>query len=153
MSEYPTWPALNEQNQRDMNKQLKRIADALESQNDVLRDLILTREAKSITTELKQEDQELHVDTKIYDSLEVTEEIIMDTNDVTVMNQTDKAILVHKQGYQKWIPKSLIEEPTEVVDGFFGHIIIRDKRGGEKTAPKDWFPKKPWDKYEVYKKR
>ena len=128
-----------------IKKQTKRIADGIEQlveQGRILKD------AKAISSVLQAEDKQFTKET-----LEIAEEVIMDLNDVQVIVQTEKALLVTKKGFQKWIPKSFIEEPKIVADSFYGNIIIRtEKKGEEKNAPDDWFHKKKWDKLQVVKK-
>ena len=83
----------------------------------------------------------------IVDTLRVEEkeEVIMDLKDITIMVITEKAILVFKKGFQKWLPKSTIKEPTEFVEGFFGHIVLTKDGEG-------WIPEESWDKYEPKKR-
>ena len=145
----PSWEAIYDQNKRDMITQLKRIADALENQNKILLERNQTVEAaKQIIAELKGEDKELQVDTITYDNLDVKEEVIMDLTEVTIMVITGKAILAVKKGFQKWIPKSTIEEfdKLDINEGDF----LKDIPLTE--AAEKWFPKKVWEKYEVKKR-
>ena len=76
----------------------------------------------------------------------MTEEIIMDLKDVQCIATTEKAILVTKKGYQKWIPISQISENTKAIEegDFLEDIELNEKA-------KNWIPDKPWDKFEVFK--
>ena len=56
-----------------INKNTKRIADALEKANKLFIDFMAFRKAENIVRELKEED--LKVDTKVYDGLKVVEEV------------------------------------------------------------------------------
>lgn len=108
----------------------------------MLKSVNIKLNANAIVSTLKVENKE-------------TEAIIMDLTEVTIMVITDKAILAVKKGYQKWVPKSLIEDNDILTfeEGMFMEdIALRDKNEAEKNAPKDWFPKKPWEKYEVKKR-
>lgn len=68
------------------------------------------------------------------------EDVRQNLTDVFFYFKTEKAWLVIKNGYQKWVPFSLIEEPKEAVIGFQGNIILTEE--AEK-----WVHKKPWDKF------
>jgi len=60
-----------------IEKQLERIADALEGRNKISMEMLAMWRAEGIAQELKQEDaveSALKVDTKIYDGIEVKEE-------------------------------------------------------------------------------
>ena len=77
----------------------------------------------------------------------VTEEVIMDLTDVQCIATTEKAILVTKKGYQKWIPLSQMSPNTKTIgEGDFLEDIELTENA------KKWIPDKPWDKFEVYKR-
>ena len=124
-----------------IHKKTKRIADSLDK-------LVNKNIAREMIQGLKAEDQELQVDTIVYDGLEVEEDVIMDLTEVTIMVITGKAILAVKKGFQKWIPKSTIKEfdKLDINEGDF----LKDIPLTE--AAEKWFPKKVWDKYEVKKR-
>lgn len=79
---------------------------------------------------------------------EETEEVIMDLTKVQCIAVTDKAILVTKEGYQKWIPLSQISENTKTIEAgdFLEEIELIEKA-------KKWIPDKSWDKFKVVKNR
>ena len=81
------------------------------------------------------------------DNTEVKEEVLMDLEEVTVMAQTDKSLLVVKKGYQKWVAFSLIINGNPGVENgtFMDGIDLKDK--AEK-----WFHDKTWEKFKVVKK-
>ena len=74
------------------------------------------------------------------------EEVIMDLKGVQCIATTEKAILVTKKGYQKWIPISQISENTKTIEegDFLEDIELTENA-------KKWIPDKPWDKYKVVK--
>ena len=121
-----------------INKSLERIADALEKLNTNLMPIL----SKGITNILKGEDQQFNKETS-----EITGEVLMDLKEVTVMVHTEKAILVTKKGFQKWIPISTIEDGDDGINegDFLTNIVLTEK--GSK-----WIPNKSWDKLKVVKK-
>ena len=78
----------------------------------------------------------------------VTEQMLMDLTEVTVIAQSGKAFLVLKKGYQKWIPYSQLYDVEErFEDGqFLQNVPLNEK--AEK-----WMHNKPWDKYKAVKNR
>ena len=82
------------------------------------------------------------------DNVTVTETMLMDLTEVTVIAQSGKAFLVLKKGYQKWIPYSQLYDVEErFEDGqFLQNIMLNEK--AEK-----WMHNKPWDKYKAVKNR
>ena len=82
------------------------------------------------------------------DNVTVTEVVLMDLTEVTVIAQSGKAFLVLKKGYQKWIPYSQLYDVEErFEDGqFLQNIMLNEK--AEK-----WMHNKPWDKYKAVKNR
>lgn len=139
------WDAVRDDRDVEKIKALKRIADALEQLVEQGR---ISKDAKAIVEVLKVEDKELQVDSKVYDGLEVKEEVLMNLAEVTIMVVTEKAIMVVKRGYQKWIPKSAIKDSDAMTfeEGtFVENIPLTDK--GEK-----WIPNESWEKYEVKKR-
>jgi len=73
--------------------------------------------------------------------------MIMDLTEVTVIATTEKAILVTKRGYQKWLPFSVIEGGNSGInEGDFLTDIVLTEKGSK------WIPDKVWDKLEVRKK-
>jgi len=109
--------------------------------------------AKEIVETLKQEEIVNH-------TVEKGEEVLMDLKNVTIMASTEKALLVTKEGLQKWVPKSTI------LGVFFrdykeGKILLTDLEGLEDgnylnevelTEKGAWIDKKGWDKLEVRKR-
>ena len=131
----------------NVESELKRIADGF----DKLRELLIPILALVVKGTLKEEnavESTLQVDSKVYDGLEVREEVLMNLKEVTIMVVTEKAIMVVKRGYQKWIPKSTIKDSDAMTfeEGIFAEDIpLTDK--GEK-----WIPNEYWEKYEVQKR-
>ena len=82
------------------------------------------------------------------DNVTVTETMLMDLTEVTVIAQSGKAFLVLKKGYQKWIPYSqLYDVEQRFEDGqFLQNIMLNEK--AEK-----WMHNKPWDKFKAVKNR
>ena len=82
------------------------------------------------------------------DNVTVTEQMLMDLTEVTVIAQSGKAFLVLKKGYQKWIPYSQLYDVEErFEDGqFLQNVPLNEK--AEK-----WMHNKPWDKYKAVKNR
>ena len=82
------------------------------------------------------------------DFVTVTEQMLMDLTEVTVIAQSGKAFLVLKKGYQKWIPYSQLYDVEErFEDGqFLQNIMLNEK--AEK-----WMHNKPWDKFKAVKNR
>jgi hypothetical protein len=74
---------------------------------------------------------------------EEVEAIKMDLKDVTVQAISEGAILFSKKGYQKWVPKSAIEDITGINKGDFLTDIILTANG------KNWIPDKLWKKLEL----
>lgn len=76
-----------------------------------------------------------------------TEEIFMDLTEVSIEAFTDKAILVTKKGYQKWVPRSVIDpqvDLSQLQKGQYYGIIPLHARGEK------WFhDKKTWEVYKV----
>ena len=138
MSEHERQAEIIAQGLGNVESELKRIADALEA-------LVKFNTPFPV---LKYGDTELKVDTKVYDDLEVTEEVIMDLTEVTIMVITGKAILAVKKGFQKWVPKSTIKEfdNLDISEGDF----LKDIPLTE--AAEKWLPEKLWEKYEVKKR-
>ena len=96
---------------------LKRIADALEK-----------------LVEQKSENQQ---------PLTIQEEVIQDFTGVTIMQETPKAYLVVKNGFQMWVAKSNLQEEYEL--GTLQDLLLTEK--AEK-----WLPKKSWDKFTPQKR-
>ena len=82
------------------------------------------------------------------DNVTVTEQMLMDLTEVTVIAQTGKAFLVLKKGYQKWIPYSQLYDVEErFEDGqFLQNLPLNEK--AEK-----WMHNKPWEKFKAVKNR
>ena len=69
--------------------------------------------------------------------LPMTEEVLQDLTGVEPMVETDKAVLVVKNNYQKWIPKQYL-----VGDYMMGVTVdLKLSKGGA------WVLKKTWDPY------
>ena len=119
-----------------IHKQTKRIADSLEK-------LINKNIAREMIQGLKAEDQELQVDTIVYDGLEEREEITMDLKQVTPMLETEKALLVVKNGLQAWLMKSGVNNHKDEI--VFGSIMDIDYKKWHTDQLK-------WEKYEVKKR-
>ncbi len=118
-------------------EQLNRIAVALEN-------LVINQKASMINQALQQKNK---------GSTEIMEEVLMDLTEVTVIAITEKAMLVTKKGYQKWLPNSTIEHYikqdsnfTEVIEGDFLDDIELTAKG------KKWIPDKSWEPFKVVKK-
>ena len=135
-----------------MSEELVRLVDEINEQikstNKFVMEILAIFKANRIVDALMQEDEAvkttLQVDTKVYDGLEIREEVLMDLREVTIMVVTEKAIMVVKKGYQKWVPKSQIKDNDMLTfeEGMFvENIPLTDK--GEK-----WIPNESWDKYE-----
>lgn len=78
--------------------------------------------------------------------IEVQESILMDLTNVTIMAQTDKAILAVKKGYQKWVPLSCIDVVQREAGFELGpqYDLILANNG-------KWIDKKSWDKFNPQK--
>ena len=78
------------------------------------------------------------------------EELDMDFKEVTVFNQTEKALLVVKKGYQQWLARQFIKDPLSqgYQDGNMYNIELKEKSDAGK--PIGWITKK-WEKFEVFK--
>ena len=142
-----------------MNTILEKLDKMDEKLDEILMELRLKKPVlkKPYTSELtKKEEQSLRKLEQEWeddedDALKVskeTEVILMDLTKVTVIAQSGKALLVLKEGYQKWVPFSqMLDGNPEVEDGhFFQNIPLTDK--AEK-----WMHDKPWDKFKVVKNR
>lgn len=101
------------------------------------------------TASLRQLEQEFEDDED--DSLKVskaTEEIFMDLTEVTIVAQTEKALLASKKGYQKWVAFSLItnsdiSNSESYLGRYFDELNI-------KADKEKWFHnKKSWAKFQV----
>ena len=118
-----------------IEKQLSRIADALEQ-------LVIKESDSELADNIMNADPQFNKE-----KLEITEEVLMDLKEVTVIAQTELSLLVTKKGYQKWVAFSLMANGNpKVPDGsYLEDITIReDKRA--------WFnEKKSWDKLVVKK--
>lgn len=86
--------------------------------------------------EAKQPDYEYK--TRVEESVVKADMMIQDFKGVTVMLETDKAYLVVKNGYQRWVAKSHLTDAYEL--GSNVDLKLTD------SALK-WVPEKPWDKY------
>lgn len=69
--------------------------------------------------------------------LPTTEQVIQDLKGVEPMFETEKALLVVKNSYQKWIPKQYLMETYEL--GLTADIKL--SKGGS------WVAKKAWEEY------
>ena len=77
----------------------------------------------------------------------LSDEVLMDLTEVTIMASTTKAYLVTKKGFQKWIPISTIEGgDPELEDGTFCEGIYLTEKAEK------WVHKKPWEKLKIMKK-
>ena len=74
-----------------------------------------------------------------------SEEVLMDLTKVTVMVITKRAVLVTKQGFQKWIPISQIDDGQDAKEGDYLENLKLTEKG-------KWIDTKPWDKLEVRKR-
>ena len=82
-------------------------------------------------------------------ALNTTEEVEQDFSKVTVMNQTDKALLVVKNGYQQWLARQFIKDKLKEYDnGVLYDIELKEKSNAGK--PISWILKK-WVPFEVFK--
>lgn len=108
------------------------IITLLGSINAKLVDLVAVIGSRQIVETLKEEEK--------------TEAIIMDLTEVQVIAVTDKAILITKKGYQKWIPKSTIKDATGINEGDFLTDIELNENGAK------WLPDKSWEPFKVVKK-
>lgn len=81
---------------------------------------------------------------------ESKEEVDMDFSKVTVMNQTEKALLVVKKGYQQWLAKSLIKGGGEGYDNGNVYDITILEISPKSNKPTKWVYKK-WEPFEVFK--
>jgi len=77
----------------------------------------------------------------------VEEEFLQDLTNVMIVAESPKAMLVVKNGYQKWVAFSLIHAPKTYDLGGTYDIILRKKKGDEKSDPDNWYHTKPWEKY------
>lgn len=103
---------------------------------------------KQETESLRKLEQEFEDDED--DSLKVSKktiEVFMDLTEVSIEAFTDKAILVTKKGYQKWVPRSVIDpqvDLSQLQKGQYYGIIPLHARGEK------WFhDKKTWEVYRV----
>ena len=81
------------------------------------------------------------------ENTEVHEEVLMDLTEVTVIAITEKAMLVTKKGYQKWLPISTIyDAAVGVSEGDF----LKDIK--LTTSGEKWIPDKSWEPFKVVKK-
>lgn len=85
----------------------------------------------------------LEDNTRVEESIEKIGDMIQDFKGVTVMLETDKAYLVVKNGYQRWVAKSHLTADYEL--GSNVDLELTD------SALK-WVPEKPWEKYIPQKK-
>ena len=78
----------------------------------------------------------------------ITEAVLMDPNEVTIMAKTDLSLLVTKKGFQKWIPFSLMPDISKDdynKGEYIEKIVIKEDK-------RKWFNEvKGWDKLEVRK--
>ena len=82
------------------------------------------------------------------DNVTVTEQMLMDLTEVTVIAQSGKAFLVLKKGYQKWIPYSQLYDVEQKFENgqFLQNLPLNEK--AEK-----WMHNKPWEKFKAVKNR
>jgi len=82
------------------------------------------------------------------EKLEITEEVLMDPNEVTVMAKTDLSMLVSKKGFQKWIPFSLMPDISKDDYNrgeYIEEITIKEDK-------RKWFNDvKPWEPLKLMK--
>ena len=72
--------------------------------------------------------------------------VLMDLSKVTILVVTEKAVLVTKEGMQKWVPLSQIAGAQEIKEGeYLFNLKLTEKGEG-------WIHKKGWDKLEVLKR-
>ena len=80
--------------------------------------------------------------------LEKQEDVFMDLTEVTIVAQTEKALLASKKGYQKWVAFSLItnsdiSNSESYMGRYFEELNIRADK-------EKWFhTKKSWVKFQV----
>lgn len=138
---------------------LKPMLAVMTSMNTKLGQLIIDQKVRMIREGLQVEDKvekssavgqsgETPVHGSEADSKALTEKNIdpeiMDLTEVTVIAHTEKAILVTKKGFQKWVPLSfVVSDLGEWDDGIYLDIKLTDKGG--------WINKKAWSKLEVRK--
>jgi len=79
------------------------------------------------------------------ENLEISEEVLMDLKEVTVMVMTEKAVLFTKKGFQKWVPLSAIESGVPLGEGKYLKDIELTPNGEK------WIHEKSWDKLVVKK--
>lgn len=79
------------------------------------------------------------------------EEFEQDFSKVTIMNQSDLALLVVKNGYQQWLAKSLVKDKLELGyqngNMYDVEILETSPKSGKATK---WVFKK-WEKFKVVK--
>lgn len=104
-------------------------------------------ETETVVKSFELNNHQISTDSKPSEPI-VTEQMLMDLTEVTVIAQTGKAVLVLKKGYQKWIPYSqLYDVEQRFEDGeFLQNLPLNEK--AEK-----WMHNKPWDKYKAVKNR
>ena len=78
------------------------------------------------------------------------EEVDMDFSQVTVMNQSEKALLVVKNGYQQWLARQFIKNPLELGYQNGNMYDIKLKEESNSGKPISWVTKK-WKPFEVFK--
>ena len=125
----------------DLNTWLERIYHDIGRIADALEQLIINQKAQMINSTLQQEDKQFNKET-----LEITETVLMDLKEVTVLVLTEKAALFTKKGYQKWVPFSTMEAGVPLEEGKYLEDIELTEKGNK------WIPDKPWDKLKVAKK-
>ena len=76
--------------------------------------------------------------------LHIEEEVLQDLETIVVMAKTDKAILVVKNGHQKWVPLSFISEEQKIEEKGFTIGSIYDIK---LLDDKGWILDKGWEKY------
>ena len=90
------------------------------------------------------------MDRMVEREITVKEELEMDFKGVTVMNQTEKALLVVKKGHQQWLAKQFIKDP--LIEYFAGNVYdVELKEQSDAGKPINWVSKK-WVPFEVYKR-
>ena len=124
-------------NQETIEKPAKKIVETLKAEEDET--LVKPQKSPSMaTTGLNT--SEMAADSKPSDV------VLMDLKGVTIMVVTDKAILVIKKGFQKWIPLSCVVDEEDWEDGLYLETITLTDAGDK------WIHKKGWDKLEVRKR-
>lgn len=160
---------------------LDNIIILMTSMNKKLGELLAYIGAKEIVATLKAEDKvekssgKNNVIKKVLEPVEslppdsqgLPEGVIIDLTRVTIMRITNRAVLVSKEGYQKWIPISTLHEKYvsekhmnqedqkfdyklkdwEISEGVFFADKLHLNDNGE-----NWIHTKPWDKLEVRKR-